>query len=130
MLTDSQANSMADVFIGTPGQLPSTVWVGALTAEPNADGTGVVEPSGGSYGRVEVDNNSTEWPNATGREKTNANDIVFPEATTNWGTIRYVGIFDGENGSLRAYGVLDENRTVLSGDQFRFLAGSLRITVP
>lgn len=133
MITTTQANAVLDALLGTTGLLPGTVYVGLLLAQPNPDGSGVSEPSGGSYARQAVTNNATEWPAAVGRAKTHANNIVFPAATANWGTITHFGIFDAvSGGNVRIYGALDVARIVNNTDQYRFLAGvtPLRVTVP
>jgi hypothetical protein len=44
---------------------PATWYVGLSTTTPNEDGTGFTEPVGGSYARVAVTNNTTNWPAAT-----------------------------------------------------------------
>jgi hypothetical protein len=123
-LTDSFANASLDALLGSTTLLGSTVYVGLMLAIPNPDGTGVVEPSGGAYARVAVTNDSTHWPAATARAKTHASNIVFPQATGNWGTIICVGIFSAlTSGTLKLYDLLNEQRAYLSGDQFSFVAG-------
>jgi len=133
MLTTAQANAVLDSLLGTVGQLPATVYVGLLLALPNPDGTGIVEVTGGSYVRQGVPNNTANWPNSISREKSHANDIVFPAATATWGTITHFGIFDAPSGgTVRIYDALDLARTINNTDQFRFLAGTspLKIRIP
>ena len=136
-ITNVIANATLDKLAGVPtptGLLPATLYVGLLLANPNNDGTGVVEPAGNGYARVSRANNLTEWPAASGRIKTHANDIVFPAASGgNWGTITHVGIFDAASGgTLLAFGALNTPRQVLDTDVFRFLAGfsPLQIQIP
>src|SRR4029079_18633946 len=133
-LVDSDANALLDLVLGTPGLLPATVYIGLMTTVPNANGSGVSEPSGFGYARVAVLNNSTQWTNAVGPIKKHANDIVFPAASGGgWGDIIYAGIFDAATaGNLRLAVPLAVTRTVLDTDQFRFLAASspLQITQP
>lgn len=122
-VVDTVANATLDALLGTPGLLPATVYIGLMTAAPNPDGTGVVEPVGNGYARVSRANNTTEWPAAAARVKTHANDIVFPQATGGWGIITHVGVFDAASGgALKAYGALDSPRTIAATDIFRFLA--------
>jgi hypothetical protein len=124
-LINERANAQLDYVLGTPGFLPSTVYIGLLLVAPNSDGTGVSEPVGGSYTRVAVANNSTQWPAAVSRVKTHANDITFPTATGNWGTLNHFGIFSGATGAnLKIYNALDVPRVINSTDVFRFLAGT------
>jgi len=135
-ITNATANAALDKFLGQPisggGLWPSTVYIGLLLAEPNPDGSGVVEPSGGlAYSRPGVTNSIAEWPGATSRQKTHASDIVFPQAIGgNWGTITHVGIFDAASGgSLLAYGPLQTARPVNETDIFRFMAGFAPLTL-
>lgn len=128
MITDTQANAVLDKLlgqaVGSGGLWPATVYIGLLLAEPNADGSGVVEPAGGlGYARVGVTNNATQWPAASTRQKTHANSITFAAASGgNWGTVTYVGIFDAvSGGNLLAAGALQTSRPVNDGDVFRFL---------
>lgn len=133
MLTTTQANAILDSLLGSTSLLPATVYIGLLQSQPNPDGTGIVEPSGGSYARVGVTNNPTNWPAASARQKTHAFDITFPVATASWGTITHFGIFDAvSGGTVRIFDALDLARVVNNTDQFRFLAGTspLKVSVP
>ena len=51
---------------------PSSLWCALFTAAPDADGTGGTEVTGGSYARIEVVNNATNFPAASGQTKRNA----------------------------------------------------------
>lgn len=134
MLTDAIANTTLDALLGTTGILPANVFIGLLKAAPNPDGSGVVEPVGNGYARVTRANTSLEWPAASARIKTHANDIVFGAATgSGWGTVTHVGIFDAlTGGNLRLYDVLAIPRAVLATDVYRFLAATasaLKVTI-
>ncbi len=134
MLTDTDANALLNLVLGTSGLLPATVYIGLMTAAPNANGTGVAEPAGFGYARVSVANNATQWPNAVGRIKKHANDITFPAAAGGgWGTIIWAGVFDASSGgNLRAAMELTTPRVIVDTDQFRFLAASspLQFSLP
>ena len=130
-LVNTVANQFLDSLLGTPGLLPATVYIGLMTAEPNPDGTGVVEPSGNGYARVGVANSVAQWPAASSRQKSHASDIVFAAASGgSWGTITHVGIFDAvSGGNLKCYGALDTPRLVNDTDVFRFLSGTSPLTL-
>lgn len=96
------AQQMADFYLGngpapTP---PASFYYIASTAgfDINAVGTACDEVGGGlGYARVEVVNDATEWPAATGGnpwEKANASLANFGTATSNWGTIAAVYLAD------------------------------------
>ena len=123
-MTDAFANTSLDALLGSSTLLGSTVWIGLLLANPNPDGTGVVEPGGGSYSRVAIVNDSGHWPAASGRVKTHAANIVFPTASADWGTVVAVGVFSALSGGvLKLYDVLNEARIVKNGDGFDLVAG-------
>ena len=126
MITDAAANLVLDYYLGAVGFLPGTVYIGLMSALPNADGTGVVEPVGNAYNRVAVVNNAVQWPAAVARIKTHSADIVFPAATgVGWGLLTHVGIFDAASGgNVRLYQPLSIPRTVAPTDIFRFIAGN------
>ena len=111
MITDAAANLVLDYYLGAVGFLPGTVYIGLMSALPNADGTGVVEPVGNAYNRVAVVNNAVQWPAAVARIKTHSADIVFPAATA-------------LVGNVRLYQPLSIPRTVAPTDIFRFIAGN------
>lgn len=124
MLVDAIANAELDSLLGATTILPATVYIGLMTAAPNPNGSGVVEPVGNAYQRVGVTNNPTNWPAASARVKTHAFDITFPTATGSWGTVLYVGIFDAlSGGNLRLYDALSIPRAIAATDIYRFLAG-------
>jgi hypothetical protein len=123
----SYANSVLDALFGSG--TPATLYVGLYTAAPNADGTGGTEVTGGSYARVAVTNNATNWPAASGGVKSNANAITFAAATANWGSVVSAGVFAALSGGTPYYfGNLDVARTVNNGDAFSFAATQLVIT--
>jgi hypothetical protein len=125
-IVDAQANSFLDLLLGTVGILPNPLYVGLMTAAPNFDGTGVVEPAGASgYSRPSVANTVGEWPAAVGREKVHTSDIVFPMASASWGTITHAGLFQSVLGNdLVVFAPLDYPRVINATDVFRFIAAT------
>lgn len=108
---------------------PASVYVGLFTAAPT-DAGGGTEVSGGDYARVEVTNNSTNWPAASGGSKSNGAAMTFPVATASWGTVAAFGIFDAASGgNLLAWGDLTTSRAIASGDVANFPADSLTVTL-
>jgi hypothetical protein len=105
-----------------------TIYVALSTADPGDDGTGVAEPSGGSFGRVETAN--ADWTSASGGAIRNADAIEFPLATAAWGTITHFALYDSPlGGHLLACGPLTGAKTIVAGDIVRFLVGDLIITL-
>lgn len=116
------------VFRNTAYTRPTTVYVALYTSNPTAADTGQ-EVTGGAYARQSV---AFAAPAAVGGIQTvkNSADIVFPIATANWGLITHVGIRDAATGgNLLYFGDLDNPRTILTSDVFKFLASQLQATL-
>jgi len=107
---------------------PATVYVAIYTVAPT-DAGGGTEVSGGSYARVAVTNNDTNWPAASSGAKANGTEFTFPTATANWGTVVAFAILDAASGGNFLYwGDLTANRTINSGDTAKFAVGDLDVT--
>jgi hypothetical protein len=77
-------NAILDHVLGGPDYTrPGTLYIALYTVAPT-DAGGGTEVAGGSYARVAVTNNSTNFPAAAGGAKTNGTLIEFAEATANW----------------------------------------------
>ena len=134
-LTDADAHDVLDSRFGggagAPTTAPASWWVALSTTTPALDGTGVTEPApGAGYAPVEVINDAAHWPDAAGREKTNASDVVFPQATSGWGTVTHYVLKDGAAGTVRAFGALSPAKVVTAGAVPRLEAGQILIAVP
>lgn len=127
-----EAELLDHVFGDSAYTAPGTLYIALFTAAPSDSGGGT-EVTGGSYARVAVTNNTTNWPNATGTSptsKANGTVITFPTATANWGTVVAFGIFDASSGgNLIAWADLTTNKTINSSDTASFGVGSLTITL-
>lgn len=107
---------------------PATVYVALFTVAPTDVGGGT-ECSGGSYARVAVANNDTNWPAAAGGAKANGIAIAFPEATGDWGEVVAFGIFDAlVAGNLMYWGDITVPKSILTGDTANFPVGDIDIT--
>lgn len=105
-----------------------TLYFALYTSAPTNAGGGT-EVSGGSYARVSVTNNTTNFPNASSQQSKNANLIDFGTASANWGTIVAVGVFDAStSGNLLYWGPLTVNKTINSGDSFKIAANNATFT--
>lgn len=115
-------------FRGAALVFPSDWFVGLFTAAPTDTLPGT-EPAGGAYDRFEVPADATNWLLATAGQTSNLLEILFPEATADWGEIVAVGIFDaGTGGNLWFAELLTVPQTVISGNQPRFVAGQLLVS--
>ena len=132
--TDYFENIVLDSILGdnAGASVASTVYIALFTADPGETGSFVNEVNTGTYARVAVTNNSTNWPNASGGQKSNGTQITFPAAdATSWGTITYVGITDNASigfGNLLLYGQLTSGVSPDDGNTPFFDAGGITLT--
>lgn len=116
------------VFGGADYVRPATVYVALFTVAPT-DAGGGTEVTGGSYARVTVTNNATNWPAAAAGAKSNGAIFTFATATANWGTVLAFGIFDAlAAGNLLIWGDLTTPKAINSGDTASFPIGDIDIT--
>lgn len=131
--TDQLEKKVQDkVFGATDFTPPATYYAALYTTAPADDGTGMVEVSGGSYARLAVPNNVTNFAAASGTDalKTNALDWLWTAATASWGTVAGVALMDASSaGTMWAFGNLGTPKAVASGDQFKIPAGQGQFTV-
>lgn len=121
---------------GTAYTAPAT-YVALFTVAPADDGTGGTEVSGGSYARVQVNQDGTTEPYWNTPVQSggaglidNQGAITFPTASGDWGEVVAVGIYDASTvGNLLYHGALAANRTVLTGDTFEFADGNFDVTL-
>ena len=112
------------VLSGTSLGVPTDIYIGLSTADPTNDGSGIAEPSGGSYARVIANS----WTTAAGRETRNSSAVVFPTATGSWGTITHWFAKDAASGgNMLAFGALSSpsSLAIVSGKTARFPANQL-----
>jgi len=103
---------------------PTTVYVGLFTSDPTDAGSGT-EVSGNAYARK----SATFAAPSNGASSTSA-DIQFDQATGNWGTIGWFGIFDAlTTGNLLYHGALTASKTIETGDVFKIASGNLTVTL-
>ncbi len=128
--SDYLENKILDHILGkVTYTAPDTVYIG-LAAEVNDDGSISGEPTEASYARVAVTNNAINFPAASNGSKSNGTDIVFGEATGDWGTVNYAFIADADTGgNVLLYGGLTTPKTINSGDIVKFLTGNLTFTM-
>jgi hypothetical protein len=121
-------NAIIDLMRST-GFTEVSVYVALFTdsatdAELEA-GTLTNEVSGGSYARQ-----SAGLSAPSDGVSSNASDITFPQATADWGTIKYVALMDASSaGHILMWSQLDANKTINNGDTFKINSTELEVTV-
>ncbi|MFQ6036438.1 MAG: hypothetical protein ACE5NM_11430 [Sedimentisphaerales bacterium] len=121
-------DKILDHIFGKASYTPATIYVGLSTADPLDDASGLAEPTGNGYARVQTA--EADWNAASNGTVDNANDITFPEATGSWGSITHFALFDAATaGNMLAYGSLSVSKTINTADTAKFAAGDLVITL-
>jgi len=122
------------VFGGTSYTPPSTLYVGVFTSAASDSGPGT-EVSGNAYARQSA---TFTVSGTSPTEATNDAAIEFPEATGNWGTVSYAGVFDAlTGGNMLTWAELTDPsdfvtplpKDVTTGDILRISAGNLKVSL-
>lgn len=125
-LSDTYEARVLDALLGgTAWTANASSWLALFTVPPTDTTTGT-ELNGGGYTRVAVQNNTTNWPNATTGTKQNGTAFEFPTATTAWGNVSAFALFDAAAaGNIIVYATAASVKSVASGDVVRFASGSI-----
>lgn len=107
---------------------PDALYIALSTADPAEDASGLTEPSGGDYARKTM----ATWDGAAARATQNTNEILFNEATANWGEITHFAIMSTLSDTgvdyMVAYGAFTTSKSINNGDQARIAAGELDVS--
>lgn len=126
--SDYWENKILDHIFGKGSYTPPTIYVGLSTANPTDDGSGLAEPSGNGYARVQT--STSDWNDAANGSLDNAGNITFAQASGNWGTITHFALFDAAtSGNMLAHGALSQSKSISASDTARFEAGDLHISL-
>ena len=133
-LVDATEDDILDHIFGGPDYTRlGTLYLGLSSTTPTDAGGNFTEPSGGAYDRVDVVNNATNFPGASGGAKANGAEFTFAQATADWvggANLTHFGFFDANvAGALICWGALTVPKPVLNGDTARFPIGDLDITL-
>lgn len=106
-------------------------YIGLLTSAPSDSAGGTeVSSSGTAYSRNQV--GSTGQGNLSGSAGSITNDGEFKwdDATSDWGQITHVGLYDAATGgNLLVYGALQSAVDINTGDIFKIPANGFTITM-
>jgi hypothetical protein len=126
-LSDYLENKLVDhIFRGVSYTAPGTLYFALFTSAPS-DAGGGTEVSGGSYARVAVTPNSTNFANTqdsgtgassgTSGQTKNLTEVTFPAPTANWGSVTHLALMDASSGgNYLAANALTTAKTVNNGD--------------
>ncbi len=126
--SDYWENKILDHIFGKGSYTPPTIYVGLSTADPTDNGSGLAEPSGSGYERVQT--SASNWNIASNGSLDNTSDITFAQATGSWGTITHFALFDvASAANMLAHGALSQSQAIGNSDTARFQAGDLDISL-
>jgi hypothetical protein len=131
MITYYSANRILDKNFGaTNYSPPATFYVGLSTTSINIDGTGATEPTTGSYARVAMTNDKSNWGTASNASLVNAASVTFTESTASWGTITTVFFSDAStSGNVWFFDTLSPSRAVASATTVLFAIGAMTVSM-
>jgi len=116
-LANQQENDLLD-HVFNSGYSHTDIYVGLSTADPLDDASGLAEPSGNNYARVEV--NDAAWNAASSRAITNNGAITFPKASGAWGTVTHYVIWNHASNTAEANligsGTLDVAKDIVNNN--------------
>lgn len=109
---------------------PAELHVALHTADPGEVPDGSTEVGAGDYSRQSVSAGSG-WNTPNENDFENANEVSFGEATSDWGTISHVSLWDASDatGNCLAAFPLDSTVTIDTNDEARFQAGDLSFSI-
>ena len=124
--TNYLANRLVKATVGDVAwTTPTQVYLALYTTDPTKDGYSSGEVSEASYNRQEV-----TFTDPVDGVSTNAGQIDWNTATSNWGDVGWISIMDAPSGGFMLYfKALDNAKEILSGDQFKIDAGKLNLTL-
>jgi len=103
---------------------PATVYVALFTTDPTDANTGT-ECTGSSYVRKAM-----TFGAPSNGVSSNSSAVEFDQATTSWGTITHMGLYDAStSGNLLFHGALTASKVIDTGDVFKFASAALAVTL-
>ena len=125
-----EANRLQDASLGGATYTPvATYYVALMTSMPTAAGGGT-EATGGSYARVAVTNNSTNFPAAVGGAKGNGTVISYAQITASIGTIVGVALYDAlTGGNLIRFALLNTPKATATNDTINVSINAFQFTL-
>ncbi len=117
-------------LLGATDFTPPGTWYAALFTAAPTDAGGGTEVTGGSYGRIAVTNNTTNFPLPSGSAEVDSGaDINFGTASASWGTVVAFALFDASSGGhMGVWGLLSVPTLINTGSSFKITTSNLIVT--
>lgn len=133
-LSHQIANKILDHLTGkATWTAPAAVYVGFSSTAPTKTATNIIEPSGGSYARIQI--TAAQFISATASATENNTDKTFATATADWLTgtaLGYITLWDHVSNSAESnflgYTSMTVARSVLNGETMKILNGDLDLS--
>jgi hypothetical protein len=104
---------------------PAKPYLALFTEDPTKEGNSVGEVAQASYNRQEV-----TMTDPVEGVSTNANQVDWSIATSNWGHVGWIAIMDApSSGSMLYFTELGSVKNILTGDQFIIKVNELKLTL-
>ena len=125
-ISDYLENTLLNAVVrNTTYTSPSTVYLALFSSSTGLEeGTLTNELTGGGYARQAV-----TFSAPSNGVVTNSGNISFPEATSDWATIRGMAIMDASTGGNVLFSTATGSKDVLTGDTLIILDTELSITL-
>lgn len=105
MISNYLRNKIQDyLFTGVSFTPPTTYYLALSKTEPQADGTGVTEPSGGNYARIAIAKNGNNFTTSVDGTVKNKVRLITNESTTAWGNCTHYAVYDTPTGGNLLWG--------------------------
>lgn len=114
MISNYLKNKIQDyLFTGVVFTPPTSYYIALSSTEPQADKTGITEPTLGNYARIRIDKNTTNFLTSVNGVVKNKVSLQSNESTASWGNLPYYAIFDSAtDGNLLWGGALVNPRNM------------------
>lgn len=132
-ISNTAADLLLDVMFGQAANpFPASYWIALSETDPLVDGTGLTELTGSGYARVELVNDGTTFPGASGRSTTIGVDVTYAAASGLWNTVTHFALYGHVTATTNYYGsgALVLPVAIASGASAFFSAGTLTFDVP
>ena len=117
------------VFGGTSFSPPANYFLALSVGSISSTGSGLVDPSGAGYARVQIPNTKSYFTNAVNGTLVNSGSVVFPISSGSWGTIVDIALCDAAtSGSVWYYTTLTTPKVVQDSTIISFAASAITIT--
>lgn len=117
---------------GTSMTAPTATFVQLYNGDPTDTGTGGTAIVIATAARTSIASGAGSWTRGTGGAGTitNASAITITPSATATASATHFAVFDASaTGNLLFYGALTNNKTIASGDEVKFNASALTLTV-